>query len=289
MIVLEDDFIYEIINNHLYIIVDNDVVKTYDNIKLVTIGLHYYFQEQYETFNEFIFITENDFLKALGSYFTDFESSQIGRLIAFLISGGDVVLGTAVSTGSGVSSFLTTSLTPFIGSTSAALFTGLMPLLLLILIFGFYKYIKTRDVYNVKIIISSINKMSRTLRFKIPEKINTEFKNLIKNRCGTIKERKDRLDCAITGYVKYLNQYVLVDLVKKYVKYLKDNNENLSEINSFNQLARYKSTTNKVLSSHMNKFYFAYVRFLKSISINKSVVSDSFHLLNKTTEKSLRE
>ena len=72
-------------------------------------------------------------------------------------------------------------------------------------------------------------------------------------------------------------------------KYLKNNNEDLSEINSFNQLARFTSKTNKKLSVRFNKFYTTYLRFLESITTNKSVIGDSFHLLNKTTLFELRK
>ena len=286
MISIDEEFIYNIINENIDLIVSDDIVSSYENIKKVTIGLSVYFQEQYEIISGLVPISENEFLKALGSYFTDFESSQIGRLLTFLMSGADIAIGSVMSSTAGLSSFITTS---FGGGTVGSLAAGLGPLLLLVLIFGFYRYIKTRDVYNVNIMIKQINKIANILRYKIPEKMNTEFKNLVKNRCISIQDKKYRLECAVSGYVKYLNSYVLVDLTRLYIKYLKDNNENLSEIQSFNQLARFTSSTNKQLSSHFTKFYFAYLQFLEKLSIDKSLIGDSFNLLNKTTLSELRK
>ena len=213
MITLSEDFLYSIINENLETIVGLNINSTYNNIKYATIISTIYFQEQYDIINELVPISESSFFELITTYFTDQVASQLGRLFQALFVGADLVAGSVMSGVGGVSSFSVSMLTPLIGTTAASMVTGLAPLLILAIGFAIYKYIKTSDVKNVNVMIKTINKLSDVLKFKIDDRVNTEFKVLLKNKCITITDKKLRVQCAINGYIKYLNSYVLIKLI----------------------------------------------------------------------------
>lgn len=286
MITIPEQLLYEIISENLDYIVSTDIHETHNNIKNITIASTIILQQHYDEINQYCPISENDFFE----YFTNGVASTLGRVIQGLFVAGDVVAGTATSAaGTGINSYLITILTPVLGAGWASLITGLAPLLLLVVMFAMYKKIRSNEVVNVGLMIKNLTKLSQLLKFSINERINTEFKDLIQNKCSSITEKNLRTECAINGYVKFLNEFVLVELVTKYATYLINNNENISEINSFHQLATFKSQSNSAISSLMNKFYSHYVQFLKGLKINNSIIGDSFRLLNNTVSAVLKK
>lgn len=288
MITVPETIIYNVINEHLDALMDIDIQSTHNNIKFASIITAIYLQEQYDIVNSMVPISEEGFFDLITTYFTDQVASQLGRLFQALFVGSDLLVGSLASGASGISSFSVSMLTPLLGATGASIATGLGPLLILVLGFAFYKYIKTSDVRNVSIMVKTLNKMSRILKFNIDERINTEFQLLLKNKCISIADKQLKLQCAINGYIKYLNNYVLVILITKYVEFLKSNNEDLSDVITFNQLGRFSSRSNKDVSKLMNQFFHAYLLFLQQVSGNKSIIGDSFLLLNKATTNALR-
>lgn len=288
MINIPENLIYSIINDNLDSLLDVDIDHTHINIKNASIISVIYLQEQYNIINEMVPISEEGFFDIITTYFTDQVASQLGRLFQALFVGVDLAAGSLATGATGVSSFSVSMLTPLLGVTGASIATGLGPLLILVIGFAFYKYIKTSDVRNVNVMINSLNKMSRILKFNIDERLNTEFKSLLKSKCISITDKKLRVQCAINGYIRYLNSFVLVPLVQYYVSFLKSNNEELSDVASFNQLGRFNSRSNKDLSKLMNQFFHSYLLFLQQVSGNKSIIGDSFLLLNKATTSALR-
>lgn len=299
MISIDEDFVYSIINDNLEYLISSDIVETYNNIKKAALLSSLLLQEYYELIHSYTLIQED----GLFAYFTDGVASNIGKMIQALFVFGDVGIGTATST-AGVTSFSTTALTSYLttmfsslGLTSTAasvatitsgIIVSLGPLLLLAATFAFYKKIKTSEVYNVAKMVRYLNKLSVILKFSIDQRINTEFKDLLQNRCLTVQDQNLRSECAINGYVKFLNDYVLTKLVTSYVQYLITNNENLEDIQSFHQLATFKSQSNRTISDLMNGFYMAYVQFLKGLKINTAVIGDSYRLLNSITQTALK-
>ena len=287
MITIPEQLLYEIISENLDYIVSTDILETYVNIKNITVTSTIILQQHYDEINQYSSISENDFFE----YFTNGVASTIGRIIQGLFVTGDVAVGTLTSaTGTGLSSYVVNMLTPVFGSAGwATMATGFMPLLLLVVLFAMYKKIKSSEVVNAGFMVKRLKQLSQLLNFPINERINTEFKDLIQHKCSSITEKNLRTECAINGYVKFLNEFVLVELVTKYATYLINNNENISEINSFHQLATFKSQSNSAISSLMNKFYSHYTQFLKGLKVNNSIIGDSFRLLNNTVSTVLKK
>lgn len=293
MISIREEFVYSIINDNLEYLVSSDIVETYNNIKTASLLSSLLIQEYYEYIHDYTLINESNWYE----YFTDGVASNIGRMIQALFVFGDIGIGTATAS-TGVTSFATTSLTTYLtglfGSAGVATVTSgiivsLGPLLVLAATFAFYKKIKTSEVYTVFNMVRHLNNLSKILKFSIDERINTEFKDLLKNRCLSTQDKDLRVECAINGYVKFLNDYVLTKLVSSYAQYLIANNENLEDIQSFHQLATFKSQSNRAASDLMNSFYTSYTQFLKGLKVNTAVIGDSYKLLNSTTQTALKE
>ena len=286
MITIPEELLFSIIHENLEIIIDSDIHLTYNNIKQLTVTSSIILQQQFEEVNNYCTISENDFFE----YFTNGVASTIGRVIQGMFVVGDVAAGTVTSGAgvSGVSSYLITTLTPVLGMGWATAVSGFLPLLVLVAGFAIYKKIKSNDVLNVANMAKHLTKLSEILKSPLNERINTEFKELLQNKCNTISEKNLKIECAINGYVQFLNEFVLVSLVTKYIVYLKSNNENLTGIDSFHQLATFKSQSNSSISDLMNKFYSSYLQFLKGLKINTSVIGDSFRLLNNTVLTALK-
>jgi hypothetical protein len=281
---INNDLIYEIILDNIDLLLSDNITETFNNIKQATsnIVVHYYFV------NEINIISESDFI----DYFKNAEASTIGRSIQALLVTSDVAAGTIASHGV-VSSYLGTLATNIFGTgfyaSIATLSAALAPLLLVVIGFVIYKKISKSDALNVFIMIKNLDKLSKYLKFSIDSRLNTEFKNLLQNKCNVIDDKNLRSECAINGYTKFLNEYVLSKLVVEYVKYLKANNEDLSEIHSFNELARFKSQSNRNISNLMNNFYSSYLKFLSNLKINNAIIGDNFRLLNNITKTALIE
>lgn len=302
MILINEEFVYSIINDNLEYLVSSDIVETYNNIKTASLLTSLVLQEQYNIIYDYILIDEGVY-NAFMDYFTDGIMPNIGRMIQALFVFGDVGLGTATAT-SGVSSFATSSLTTYLtglfsswgltttAATTATVTSGILvslaPLLMLVAMFTFYKKIKTSESFNVFQMVKKLDKLSKILAFSVDERINTEFKDLLKNRCMLSQDENLRVECAINGYVKFLNEYALNKLVESYSKYLINNNENLEGVSSFHQLATFKSQSNRSVSDLMNSFYLYYTQFLKGLKVNTSVIGDSYRLLNSITQTALK-
>lgn len=284
MINISEEFLYDIIYENLEYLLDENIEKTFNNIKNATICISLYYSNDYMNL-----LSENIF----SDYFKNQESSTIGRLIQSSLVTTDVALGTATSS-VGFSSYLTTVFTNMfgtsaLGSIGAGIISSFGPLLLIVIIFAVYKKINKSETLNVLNMVRYLNSLSKLLKFPIDSRVNSEFKNLLKTKCNVIDEKNLRSECAINGYSKFLNEFVLTKLIIKYVEYLKNNNENLSEIRSFNELARFNSQTNREISNLMNKFYSSYIRFLSGLNVNKSIIGDNFRLLNNTTQTALKK
>lgn len=284
MINISEEFLYNIIYENLEYLLDENIEKTFSNIKNATIYISLYYSNDYMNL-----LSENIF----SDYFKNQESSTIGRLIQASLVTTDVALGTATSS-VGISSYLTTTFTNMfgtsvLGSIGAGIISSFGPLLLIVIIFAVYKKINKSETLNVLNMVRYLNSLSKLLKFPIDSRVNSEFKNLLKTKCNVIDEKNLRSECAINGYSKFLNEFVLTKLIIKYVEYLKNNNENLSEIRSFNELARFNSQTNREISNLMNKFYSSYIRFLSGLNVNKSIIGDNFRLLNNTTQTALKK
>lgn len=284
MINISEQFLYDIIYENLEYLLDENAEITFNNIKNATIFISLYYSSDYMNL-----LSENIF----SDYFKNQESSTIGRLIQASLVTTDVALGTA-SSSAGFSSYLTTTFTNMfgtsaLGSIGAGIISSFGPLLLMIIVFAVYKKINKSETLNVLNMVRYLNSLSKLLKFPIDLRVNSEFKNLLKNKCNVIDEKNLRSECAISGYSKFLNEFVLTKMIIKYVEYLQNNNENLSEIRSFNELARFNSQTNREISNLMNKFYSSYIRFLSGLNVNKSIIGDNFRLLNNTTQTALKK
>ena len=284
MIKLPEELIYSIIYENLDFIIDSDIQITYNVIKEITINASIILQKQFDEINYYCAISENDFFE----YFTNGVASTIGRVIQGIFVAGDVVAGTITSSSTGIISYLITTLILILEEGGEKAISGFQPLLILVAGFAIYKKIRNTAIINVASMVKNLNRLSDTLKYPIDERINTEFKNLLQNKCSIISDKDLKTDCAINGYVKFLNEFILVDLIIRYIKYLKSNNENLTEINSFHQLATFKSQSNSSISKFMNNFYSSYLQFLKELKINKSIIGDSFRLLNTTVLTTLK-
>jgi hypothetical protein len=283
MINISEKILYEMIYNNLEYLLDENLEKTFNNIKNATIYISLYYSNNYMNL-----VSENIF----SDYFKDQESSTIGRLIQASLVTTDIAVGTATSS-VGVSSYLITTFTNIFGSSILAnigigAISAFGPLLLIIIIFAIYKKINKSETLNVLNMIRYLNSLSNLLKVPIDSRVNSEFKNLLKNKCNVINEKNLRSECAINGYSKFLNEFVLSKLVTKYIEYLQHNNEDLSEIRSFNELARFTSQSNREVSILMNKFYSSYIRFLSGLNVNKSIIGDNFRLLNNITQTALK-
>lgn len=315
MISINEEFVYSIINDNLEYLVSSDIVETYNNIKIASLLSSLLLQEHYDIIHNYTLIDESIY-SVFADYFTDGVASNIGRMIQALFVFGDVGLGTATAT-TGATSLATGSLTSYLtglfgswglsttavtsaatgvttttAATAATITSGILvslaPLLVLVAVFTFYKKIKTSEAFNVSRMVKKLDKLSNILAFSIDGRINTEFKDLLQNRCLKGQDENLRAECAINGYVKFLNKYVLTKLIENYSKYLITNNENLEGIISFHQLATFKSQSNRAVSDLMNSFYSNYVQFLKGLKVNTAVIGDSYRLLNSITQTALK-
>ena len=279
---IPENYLYNIILNNLDVLLTDNIIETYDNIKTFS-GLCYLIIEQDINYlNKLDILSENDFF----DYFTDVKFSTIGRMIQALFGIADIAAGT-LTTG-GMSSYLVTTLTSSLGVAGASLVSGLGPLLILILSYGIYKKFNKNEIVNIYRIVKILNKLSVILKISIDNRINTEFKNLLENRCNDIKDKEFKIQCAINGYIKFLSEFILKKLIIKYVEYLKTKNEDLTLIKSFSQLATFKSQSNRNVSNLMNEFYIVYIKLLNRLNVNKSIIGDNYRLLNNITQTALK-
>lgn len=286
MINIPEQDLYKIINDNIEYLIDDDITTTYNNIKKVTIGLLLFHQ------NNFKFINEDSSSSDIINYFKD-SHYVVGSLIWSLLVTTDIAIGT-ITTEAGFASYIITTITNILGPGTVSYLTGSLlstfgPLLLIIIAFVIYKKINKFQALNVIRMLYNLDRLSKSLKFKMDPKINSEFENLLKNKCNVVNDRNLRLECAINGYSNFLNKFILNKLILRYIEFLKANNEDLSNINSFNELARFKCQSNRSVSNLMNSFYNSYLNFLNGLNINKFVIGDNFSLLNNITKTTLKK
>lgn len=285
MISIKDEFIYTIINENLSYIVSDDIISTHSNIKTASILTVLYINELYVDFNKLIPIEENQFFEYISTYFTDQVSSKLGRLFQTLFFGIDIGIGSLYH--GSVTSITATALG---GSATSLAIAGLLPILILVTGFAFYKYFKMDEMLNTKRLLYDIQKLSMILKFNIPESSANEFKTELEYKCASIKDKTLRLRCSANAMISYLNKYIFPKIISSYIKLLKDNNENLEMISTFNQLCQFRSSSNKNISIIINRIYQSYLSLLsRLLKDNKSIAADSFLLLNKITRSELRK
>lgn len=265
------DFVYLNLDE---LVVENDLNQTKINIRRFVINLDIVLTETYEYYNQLIPIEESQFWKHFLSNFTNPKYAQISKLLTGGIAIADV--GAFALTTGGFGSYIMT----LFGASS--IIGGLMPMLLLVVGFGLYDYIKHSDSLNMVRMIRNAEKISLILKTRIASNLEKTFGNIMEKQCGHFeKDKKGRFDCSARLFIKVFNNEVVFKIVPAYFKFLVDSNENVSGIKTARNLANVKSKANPELSKLFHKFYTSYIETLSNlIKQDKTLVTSSISNLN---------
>jgi hypothetical protein len=279
-----EELIYEIVDKNLDVFIEDDITKTYSNIKEFSIYFESYINHVYNELNDIVSIEEGSFFNYISSYFTDPANSQLSRLFNFGLIGADFGAKFAFTGqfGSGIAAVLT-KLGLASGFASAGAATA--PFVILITAFAISKYLSDSEVRITKKLIETSRKISLILKFNFKQ--IDKFNKLIKSNCSLV-DKKSKAKCASNIFITEYNKNILSPMIIAYIKYLNSNRINKSGIHNFEQLFTFKDSDNKNLSKLIRQFYVDYNKVLKSFSKHDpSIVGKSFSYLNSIVKQNI--
>jgi hypothetical protein len=280
-----EEILYTIINENLDLFLDDDLLKTYDNIKEFSIYFDSYCEELFKELNTYTPITEASFINYIGSYFTDRKNSYLSRLFTAGIIGTDLALG-SIATGS-LNSIIATKLGLVFGASVGSITASMSPFIILVAGFAISSYLKESEIRNTNKLIKISENLSAILKARIKVDQN-EFKSYVTTSCGIISDKKSKIECASRLFVANYNRYVADPIITEYIKYLKDNRINISGINSFEQLFNIKDLNNSNLQKLINQYYYYYTNSIRIFAkYDKALVGKSFSYLNQIVRKNI--
>lgn len=254
--------------------------------------------------NNYIYTTESfkDIIDTFKSHFwSNTVNAWTGRVsMSNWITG--VGLKTVSSGGFKASNLASSGLSEFfkkylpVGFSTLALriaFVSIFPTVLIGL--TTYSLIRHKDIIKIKNFENYLKSSIESIQlhnkkdFKpIYKSINSEYNNILKNRCSKISNDKDKLKCASSQYIKYITEIPLKQLVEEYVKYLKNQKFDISYMTTVQELFTFKFNKNSIINKRFNELYKSYIDCLNIYDFENKK-SKYINFLNREVIKNVKQ